>query len=322
MSSKKQLPILGFFIILFSVNGISNVEEATRNSREFLWQKNINDTLSNAKSSGIVKAGGKPLALLVGIDHYNTSKLKDLKHPAREITQLEKILKAAGYSTRMLVDHQATRQSVLDSLEKMANNRKIHDRILFYFAGHGMDFEHLQNVMGDDIKKQIFEKEIVAYNAAKIYNRKLDYVTLALHQTDKDDFKDVLGVHQIVEILSRSKAHQKMIIIDACFSGAPLEHFYLPVEIYSPRVVEDGFFAITGSKSLTRDGEHSPFLFAGLKGEADNQYAGNKDGYVSIYELAVFMDSELRKKYNDETGTTFKIRYIMMGSGDVRMVAY
>jgi len=277
------------------------------------------------KCGSIMPDGGQAYALLIGIDQYNTEKFTDLRFPKLEVNKLAEILRAEGYITRVISDFAATRKGVLDSLQWLTEGRDPKDRLLVYFAGHGMNFRMLQHFKSNRCSVTSYATELSAVNtelnaAAKAGSGpNLDYLILALHQQQKE-FCDVIGAHEIVKELNRSRAHQKIMLIDACYSGVITEFSYFAVPVYSPRIIEDGLIAITGAKDTAMDGKHSPFLFAGLRGAADTTWAGNRDGCVSAYELAVFMDGVLRYKYGLGRGALYKIRYVHIGTGDVQLV--
>jgi hypothetical protein len=281
------------------------------------------------KCGGIMPDGGQAYALLIGIDQYDTEKLTNLRFPKFEVNKLAEILRAQGYKTRVISDFAATRKGVLDSLQWLTEGRDEKDRLLVYFAGHGMNFRMLQRYKSNlcPATSYSYSTELGAINtelnaAAKTSSdTSLDYLILALRQQQKE-FCDVIGAHEIVKELNGSRAHQKIIIIDACYSGVITEFSYFAIPVYSPRIIEDGLIGITGAKEITMDGKHSPFLFAGLRGAADTTWAGNRDGCVSAYELAVFMDGVLRYKYGLAQGAVYKIRYVHIGTGDIQLVDY
>lgn len=270
----------------------------------------------------VMPSGGNAYALLIGINEYNHGKLDRLQKPKFEASTLAEILSAQGCSTRVLSDSAATRENVLEHLYQLTQNKFEVDRILVYFSGHGMDFTGLQGRMPDEILQEMYADEIKAINQARNKSERPEYMILALYQ-DQEDFRDVIGAHEIIAEFNRSSAHQKILIIDACYSGSLTEFTHFAIPVYSPRVIEDGLFAITGVKEPTLDGAYSPLLFSGLQGAADKRWAGNRDGCVSVYELAVFMDGELLAKSWYESGTiNKKIRYVLIGSGEIQVTCY
>jgi len=288
-----------------------------------VWENACNQRDGNdTTKSRIMPSGGKAYALLVGIAKYNLPKSWDLKYPPQEVDSLAKILTAAGYIVETMSDSLATREKVLSRLHKLARGRDSNDRLLFYFTGHGMKFKRARGEMNTTHFKKFFDSEINTYNEARSRGDSVDYLILALYQHKRGSFEDVIGAHEIADSLNRSPAHQRILVIDACYGGALVHHYYLPIGAYSPRLINDGFFAITSGKEKVGDGLHSQFLFAGLHGAADTTCAGNRDGYVSAYELAVFMDDVLRYYYKNKSGLAYKIRYVHIGAGEILLTNY
>lgn len=262
-------------------------------------------------------SNGKAYALVIGIDTYNAAQLnlRDLRFPKLEAKTMADILAKNDYEFRIISDAAASLAGVKDALLWLTEGRNEVDRLLVYFSGHGVNFSALPV---DTTLQHRYAFEIAAINRAP--GKDMDYLMLVLHQQKKTSY-DIIGAHEIVAALNQSRAHQKVLIIDACYSG--METIPPPpIPVYSPRLVEDGIFAITGTKEPTRDGEYSPFLFAGLRGAADTTWAGNRDRCVSAYELAVFMDGVIKYKSGVTTGFLNKIRYVHIGSGEMQLVGY
>ena len=59
-------------------------------------------------------------------------------------------------------------------------------------------------------------------------------------------------------------------------------------------------------------------MFKGLQGLADNNYSGNNDGYVSAYELAIYMEAELREIHDNSDSMC----HILIGEGQIFISRY
>jgi len=81
---------------------------------------------------------GKYHALLIGIQNYKDSAIKNLKTPAKDVRQLEKLLESKyGFKVTTLINNQATKKSIYNSLRKISLDTKPEDSFLIYYAGHG-----------------------------------------------------------------------------------------------------------------------------------------------------------------------------------------
>ena len=166
----------------------------------------------------------------------------------------------------LLIDEDATRANILQSMRSVFFKADENDVVLFYFSGHGLQGAFLP----------------------------IDY----------DGINNSLSHEEVREILKISKAKHKLVLADACHSGSlmvvktplyiTLEKFYKAFE-----ETQGGMALLLSSKgeefSLEdgglRSGIFSHFLIRGLKGEAD----GDGDKIVTIKELFDFVYQKVRR---------------------------
>jgi hypothetical protein len=268
-------------------------------------------------AKGLLDEHGFGLALLIGINDYNSSDLilPKLKAPSCEIRQLEAILKDNDYVVKTLSDAQATRQNIKRWITCFGKRAHLGDRLLFYFAGHGGKLDSsLARWMDYKTKDKYWTKIL---RALKTDTTEL---ALCLYQPQPNSLSEIVLIEEITEWIAASSAHQQIIWIDACYSGNMNKIFQLPLQFYTYRLPNDGFFAITGIKDRVFDGQYGRQMLRGLRGAADDTLAGNRDGRISLYEVSTFIDHNLRKKTVDSTGVVFKSRYILVGSGQLFLV--
>lgn len=167
---------------------------------------------------------------------------------------------------RILIDEDATRENILNTMNDVYGKAGKNDLILLYFSGHGLRGSFLP--------------------------------------IDFDGFNNKLYHDEINRIFKNSQAKLKLCIADACHSGSLLasrgdmipetiQTFYQSLAEAGP-----GSALLMSSKSDEtsleskglRQGVFSHFLIRGLKGEADS----NNDGIVSIQELYNFIFFNVR----------------------------
>ncbi len=91
------------------------------------------DDLSHASG----KLGGYK-ALIIGINDYEDGRIPDLATPVNDAKAIAKVLREKyGFSVKMLLDRQATREAVYKELRRLAISTEPDDSVLVYFAGHG-----------------------------------------------------------------------------------------------------------------------------------------------------------------------------------------
>src|SRR5438874_2345746 len=78
------------------------------------------------------------LAFLIGIDAYRNG-IPELHTPVADARSLAEVLgQQHGFETKVLVDADATLASLRGLLSGLRNEIGPDDRVLFYFAGHGI----------------------------------------------------------------------------------------------------------------------------------------------------------------------------------------
>jgi hypothetical protein len=84
-------------------------------------------------------ATGKYYALVIGINDYPAPlpKLKTAVNDAREIANV--LTSRYGFDVKVMLDGDATRENILDSLNQYESKLTANDNLLIYYAGHGYE---------------------------------------------------------------------------------------------------------------------------------------------------------------------------------------
>jgi WD40 repeat protein len=232
------------------------------------------------------------LAVVIGISHYthNISQLQTATNDACKLAQL--LQKKHGYQVSLLLDADATKQKLLHWLECCLPQRATSDdRLLFYFAGHGVALN------GDD--------------------GPAGYLVPQDANPGKND--TFLPMEVLYKALNALPCRHVLIILDCCFSGAfrwssTRDIATHPEVIYQERydrfIQDPAWQVITSSaydqtafdilrdpRGQGRTGNHSPFaeaLFDALRGEADRFPVAAKgqpsgDGVITATELYLYL---------------------------------
>ncbi|MDX2032608.1 MAG: caspase family protein [Blastocatellia bacterium] len=140
---------------------------------------------------------GHRWAVLVGVDQYDDRNLGALKHAVSDVTAIRDRLTQCGYDEKkvqLLTDRtktKPTRNQILAALQAAANATEEDDLLLFYYAGHGLAAAGESYLVGRD------GFEIAVADTA-------------------------VRLSRVEEIMREAKARAKVIILDACHSGANL----------------------------------------------------------------------------------------------------
>jgi hypothetical protein len=242
-----------------------------------IWEygRPVGDIPSNSKlPSAAVEveqdAEVKIWAVVVGVGRY--SSMPVLKYSDDDAYQYYAFLKSPeggalpDKQVKVLVDEDATRANILQTLRQVLLKADDNDVIMFYFSGHGLDGSFLPQ--------------------------------------DYDGINNRLLHSEVKQILEQSRAKHKIVVADACFSGSMLamkQPFAMQQMQSFYRAFEDtkgGTALFMSSKSQEysledqglRSGIFSHYLIRGLKGEADVD--GNK--IVTMREVFDYVYKNVR----------------------------
>ncbi len=207
----------------------------------------------------------KVWAVVVGVSMY--SHMRPLKYSDNDAFRLMAFMQSpAGGALpdeqiRVLVDEDATKENIINSMKELYGKADKNDLIILYFSGHGLKGSFLP----------------------------IDY----------DGYRNELKHSEINKILEKSKAKYKLCIADACHSGSYafaekgelddiISDYY--TNLSNSRA---GTALMLSSKpeetSLesykVRQGVFSHYLLRGMKGEADQ----NNNGIVTLKELYTYI---------------------------------
>ncbi len=235
-----------------------------------LTARNGEESMPAPRSGPLHTGPRKVWAVIVGVAGY--SHMPALRYTDDDAYRFYAFLKSAeggglrDEQIRILIDEEATRQRILETVEDLFSQARPEDLVLFYFSGHG--------------------------------------VKGAFLPIDFDGYNNKLFYEELNERIQSSSARYRICLADACHSGGlftdrsvepqeELLRFYQPLFETS-----SGTAIIMSSKSEEtslesaglRQGVFSHFMMRGLKGEAD----GNRDGFVTIRELYDFIYVHVR----------------------------
>jgi formylglycine-generating enzyme required for sulfatase activity len=105
-------------------------------------------------------AGGKKVALLVGVNVYQNRKLDDLKYAEADVTELAEVLRGAGFEVRVLLGSAAgadaaTKANVEAAVAAVLKGVTKKDTVLLGFAGHGQQLFVDADEGGARVKKEV-----------------------------------------------------------------------------------------------------------------------------------------------------------------------
>jgi serine/threonine protein kinase len=209
---------------------------------------------------------------LVGVNDYQDPAFSSLSVCANDARLICDSLRAAsGYRTgclRLLADDQEptpTKSEILASLQAAAQSAEEEDLLLFYFSGHGVAEGNKGYLLPSDAR----------------------YGVLA---------DTSISVQRVCEIMLQSEARAKVLILDACHSGAQIGKAPLAMTPeFMQRVFDEaeGIVVLASCKQGQVSWEwpqencsvFTSFLLEGTLGAADQ----DGKGFVTMYDLARYV---------------------------------
>lgn len=237
-----------------------------------------------------IEGFNRSLAYIVAIDRYIHG-IPVLRTPVADGLGLAQLLEDAHeFEVKSLFDEQATLDGILRLLDEILQTASADDRVLFYFAGHGVTRQ------GDDGPQGF----LLPQDASK--QSDANYVSMSM----------------LSSTLEKLACRHVFVILDCCFSGA-FRWASTRNLIFSPELVHEERYhwfirgqawqalASTSPDELALDiasgsvlgmrdteKEHSPFakaLLTGLAGSADRIGAsGRGDGVITATELFLYIE--------------------------------
>ena len=256
-------------------------------------------------------------ALLIGINQPSLD-FRKLSEPANEVERLAELLGQQQYAVKLLKNEDATKLDIFHWLDLIVQKAKPRDRVLVYYTGHASRLDSLSRSL------------VPKLNSSLKTNPDNEFFLIP-YQQQKLGISELISARELVEHLqaldsgekeqriSTKAIHQRIVIIDACFGGYFINVSPLTTHMFENEMPPDGFYAVTSVQDTTFDGQYFPFIYDGLKGEADTWEKGNGDGIVGLFELTNYIDYHIRKNYAKPLGEDFYSRYIMVGSGEVAL---
>ncbi len=286
-------------------------------------------------------------AIIIGINNYENGirKLETAEPDARKLAEIiknqhnslkEKYQKQNEYKVQLLLNEEANFDQLKNLIEDFKkgqihlDNEKVtvteDDRLLFYFAGHGIAFDALENQEGpvgylipQDAKLRDRDSQFTNVPIIWLLFREIDCMAGILF-LGKSHISTYLPMQDLHDALINLPCRHMLAIIDCCFAGAfrwaSLQREIVPkVKVYKERYdryISDAAWQVitsaaddqTAVDSLglrgrdKKEENHSPFakaLFDALCGK-DADF--NKDGIVTATELYLYLRDRVDRPEN------------------------
>lgn len=230
--------------------------------------------IPGAPPAATVLNPGQAWALLVGVNSYEDSFIPRLTVCVDDVTAIQQALNGSYQVARLLTDaapaNLPTRANILSTLANIAQAAGEADALLFYFSGHGMA------------------------EGGESYLLPRDARLSALKHT-------AVAMQDLRDLLDQSAARAKMIIIDACHSGASIGK---APPVMTPEFIQRVFAEAEGMAVLAscKQGQRSwewpaqgrsvftYYLLEALSGQADL----DGKGFVTVSDASRYVSDRVR----------------------------
>lgn len=224
---------------------------------------------------------GKNHSIFVGVNAYSDPLIPNLSVCVKDVTALHEVFADSMENAILLTDEKApstpTRINILTELSNIAQATDEDDLLLFYFSGHGMAERGESYLLSNDVRLSA-----------------LKYTSVALRD--------------VREIMDTSPARAKVIILDACHSGAAIgKDAVTMTQEFIQHVFEkaEGIAVLSSCKQGQKSWEWSEkncsvftyFLLEALNGKGDFE----KKGFVTVSDVNRYVTDGV-KKWSMEKG--------------------
>jgi formylglycine-generating enzyme required for sulfatase activity len=213
-------------------------------------------------SSVEAQARGRRYAVLVGVDKYIQTQLRDLEYSQNDVSELEDVLKKAGFNRIVLMTQDKgakdarflpTALNIRSEVRDMLKGMQPDDLVLLAFSGHGVQFA----------------------GEVKSYFCPMDAVL--------KDRSSLISIEDVYTQLEKSAAGTKLMLVDACrndpqasvsksLAEVRLESVTRPQKIPTPTGISALYSCQGGQKSYEHPSlKHGIFfhqVIQGLRGQA------------------------------------------------------
>ncbi|MSQ84660.1 MAG: hypothetical protein EXR77_17600 [Myxococcales bacterium] len=237
----------------------------------------------------------KSWAVVIGIDAYHH--IPQLGGAVRDATRVGEYLKTQGFDVLTLTNDKATRGAITELIgDKLPSKVGPDDRVLIFFAGHGLSRGEGDTAMG--------------------------YLMPVEGKRDSPA-STAISMAELQRWFAQYKAKHILYVADACYSGlsigtrsvglSPETKAYVREVIKRPvRVALVAGNSGQEAHEYQGHGLFTYFLLQGLQGGAD----ANKDGLVTTDELAAFVKPAVAQTATQQFRALQHPQFARMGEGE------
>ncbi|MBU2644802.1 caspase family protein [bacterium] len=241
--------------------------------------------ITNKQEIGVIHA------VVIGIDDFQSDRIRDLKFAENDAIAFEKYLKnnlrVPVQNIETLTNKSATLEKIRRALlTNLVKREKRSDKVIIYWAGHGLSIPDSSSLDGDGFSKY-----------------------LAVVDSDPTSYEaTALPMEEIRRVFQKIEAERVVFFVDTCFSGASGGRTIL-MNHSTRSGLDDDFMtrlipsrkgriimAASRANQLSQETDelqHGVFTYFLLKGLKGDVFDVDGDGSISTDELAIYVEKEV-----------------------------
>jgi uncharacterized caspase-like protein len=290
--SKKMHLSSGNNTIRITATDINN----NRASKEFVIQKKIAAVppTPSGDLKNIPNWYTNQYAFVIGIDNYKNPNIPPLQNAVSDAHALSDMFREMGFHVFEVYNQDATKDNIMSKLKYIQRIVNKRDSFIMYFAGHG------QGLALETGKRTGY---IIPFDAD------IDLSTESIIDYESE----AIPLETMKKITEAMSSKHVALLLDSCFSGLVMKRSIPPrreltLEHYMDFLDKKAVNILTaGDDQPVSDGTgHSPFtraILEGLKEKDIDVY--DRDGYVTIDELYLYVKDKVKKSTNDRQNPQF-----------------
>ena len=267
-------------VLCLGLTGLVQAEETTRG---------VGVASAQAKGDGL-QTYGRSLAVVIGIDAY--THLGRLNGAVRDAKAVQKALEARGFQVKAFLNEDATRIRLEEYLrDELSEVARTDDRIVVYFAGHGISVKKRRGTFG---------------------------YFMPVDAGGKRPTQGAISMQALQEMFEMYDARHVLYIADACHAGLAAQG--TPSATLSDATKNDVRLVLTAGTTdqpvlddYKGHGLFTYFLLQALAGKAD----ADQDGYTTGKELDAYITPRVEKVAKDQFATAQRPQSSRFGQGDI-----
>jgi uncharacterized caspase-like protein len=230
----------------------------------------------------------KSAALIIYVSDYKI--WPPLRNTKAEADDLRKVLEKQGFIVKVLPDphNRVELESEINSFAADYAMSRAYDRVLIYFAGHGLARRNIGFLVPSDAPKPVFVASSLS--------------------ADSRFYKETLKMNSLYYNMKDYRSKHVLLVLDTCSSGSIFGHNTKPAQSVARKNVDEAFrqdsrqVLTAGFEDEEVPGKSifTPLFLEAIEGKADS----NQDAVVTVTEVYEYIRRNLPLRKTDKKPQT------------------